>query len=174
MLNEWTNFSLDEVLSYEEAKEGVSRYIEEPLREKGELTNWDLSFEGYIEGHKNSRLIFCRYGKNVGIVFSPADHHGIWAAQREGTLSKGIRAGPLGDLSWGSGQEQRSSLILEFIFRHPASESARSGHQLSRGGFTGIVRIDILEPKLLAAGDAIRRYKLLGPFDDFFIFHLFG
>ena len=57
------------VLSYEEAKEGVSRYIEE---------------------HKNSKLIFCRYGKSVGVVFSPADHHGIWAAQREGTLSKGI------------------------------------------------------------------------------------
>ena len=29
-------------------------------------------------------------GKSVGIVFSPADHHGIWAAQREGNLSKGI------------------------------------------------------------------------------------
>ena len=57
------------VLSYEEAKGGVSRYIEE---------------------HKNSKLIFCRYGKSVGVVFSPADHHGIWAAQREGTLSKGI------------------------------------------------------------------------------------
>ena len=65
-------------------------------------------------------------------------------------------------------------MILEFIFRRPASESARSGHLLSRGGFTGIVRIDILEQKLLAAGDAIRRYKLLGPFDVVFIFHLFG
>jgi hypothetical protein len=45
------------VLSYEEAKDGVSRYIEEPLREKGELTNWDLSFEGYIEEHKNSKPV---------------------------------------------------------------------------------------------------------------------
>ena len=78
------------VLSYEEAKEGVSRYIEEPLKEKGELTQWDLSFAEYIEEHKSSKLIFCRYGKSVAIVFSPADHHGIWAAQREGTLSKGL------------------------------------------------------------------------------------
>jgi hypothetical protein len=78
------------VLSYQEAKEGVSRYIEEPLRGKGELTQWDLSFAEYIEEHKNSRLLFCRYGKSVAIVFSPADHHGIWAAQSEGTVSKGI------------------------------------------------------------------------------------
>jgi hypothetical protein len=78
------------VLSYEEAKEGVSRYIEEPLRERGELTNWDLSFAEYIEEHKNSKLLFCRYGKRVGVVFSPADHHGVWVAQREGTVSKGI------------------------------------------------------------------------------------
>ena len=78
------------VLSYEEAKEGVSRYIEEPLEEKGGLTSWDLSFAEYIEEHKNSKLLFCRYGKSVAVVFSPADHHGIWAAQREGTLSKGI------------------------------------------------------------------------------------
>src|SRR6516225_8620443 len=51
------------VLSYEEAKEGVSRYIEEPLKEKGELTQWDLSFAGYIEEHKNSKLIFCSTAK---------------------------------------------------------------------------------------------------------------
>ena len=76
------------VLSYEEAKEGVSRNVEEPLREKGGPTPWDLSFAEYIEEHKNSKLLFCRYGKSVGIVFSPADHHGIWAA--EGNLSKGI------------------------------------------------------------------------------------
>ena len=78
------------VLSYEEAKEGVSHFIEEPLKEKGELTRWDLSFAEYIEEHKNSKLIFCRYGKSVGIVFSPADHHGIWAAQRKGAHAKGI------------------------------------------------------------------------------------
>jgi hypothetical protein len=78
------------VLSYQEAKEGVSGYIEEPLQEKGGLTSWDLSFAEYIEEHKNSKLLFCWYAKGVGVVFSPADHHGIWAAQREGTLSKGL------------------------------------------------------------------------------------
>ena len=78
------------VVSYEEAKGGISRYIEEPLHEKGELTSWDLSFAEYIEEHKNSKLLFCRYGKSVAIVFSPADDHGIWAAQHEGNLSKGI------------------------------------------------------------------------------------
>jgi hypothetical protein len=78
------------VLSYQEAKQGVSRYIEEPLQKTGELTKWDLSFAEYIEEHKNSKLLFCRYSSRVGIVFSPADHHGIWAMQREGALSKGI------------------------------------------------------------------------------------
>ena len=78
------------VLSYEEAKEGVSHYIEEPLQEKGGLTSWDLSFAEYIEEHKDSKLLFCWYARGVGVVFSPADHHGIWAAQREGTLSKGL------------------------------------------------------------------------------------
>ena len=72
------------VLSYEEAKEGVSRYVEEPLQEMGELTSWDLSFAEYIEEHKNSKLLFCWYDRGVGVVFSPADHHGIWAAQRGG------------------------------------------------------------------------------------------
>ena len=71
-------------------KEGVLRNLEEPLQEMGVLTSWDLSFAEYIEEHKNSKLLFCRYGKSVAIVFSPADHHGIWAMQREGTLSKGI------------------------------------------------------------------------------------
>ena len=56
------------IVSYEEAKGGVSRYIEEPLHEKGELTSWDLSFAEYIEEHKNSKLLFCRYGSRVGIV----------------------------------------------------------------------------------------------------------
>ena len=78
------------VLSYEEAKEGVSRYIEEPLQQKGGLTSWDLSFAEYIEEYKNSKLLFCWYDRGVGVVFSPADHHGIWAAQREGTHAKGI------------------------------------------------------------------------------------
>jgi hypothetical protein len=78
------------VVSYEEAKGGISRYIEEPLHQKGELTSWDLSFAEYIEEHQNSKLIFCWYAKGVGVVFSPADHHGIWAAQRGGALSKGL------------------------------------------------------------------------------------
>jgi hypothetical protein len=78
------------VVSYEEAKGGVSHYIEQPLHETGELTSWDLSFAEYIEEHKNSKLIFCWYAKGVGVVFSPADHHGIWAAQREGSHAKGI------------------------------------------------------------------------------------
>ena len=78
------------ILPYEEAKEGVSRYIEEPLQEKGGLTSWDLSFAEYIEEHKNSKLLFCWYARGVGVVFSPADHHGIWAAQREGSHAKGI------------------------------------------------------------------------------------
>ena len=38
-------------------------------------------------------------------------------------------------------------------------------------GLSGIARIDILEPKLLAVGDAVRGYKLLGSFDDFVSFH---
>ena len=65
-------------------KEGVSRYLEEPLQEMGRLTSWDLSFAEYIEEHKNSKLLFCWYDRGVGVVFSPADHHGIWAAQRGG------------------------------------------------------------------------------------------
>jgi hypothetical protein len=78
------------VLSYQEAKEGVSRYLEEPSNEMADLTDWDLSFAEYIEEHKNSKLLFCRYARGVGIVFSPADHHGIWAMQREGTRGKGV------------------------------------------------------------------------------------
>ena len=38
------------VLAYEEAKKGVSHYIEEPLQVRGELTHWDLSFADYITG----------------------------------------------------------------------------------------------------------------------------
>jgi len=101
------------VLSYEEAKEGVSRYIEEPLKEKGELTQWDLSFAEYIEEHKNSKLIFCQYGKSVAIIFSPADHHGIWAMHREGTSGKGIVADHY--LSRGSGEEERFGLNSELV-----------------------------------------------------------
>ena len=31
-----------------------------------------------------------RFFEGVGIVFSPSDHHGIWAMQREGISGKGI------------------------------------------------------------------------------------
>ena len=78
------------VLSYEEAKAGVSRVIEKPLQEKGALIDWDLSFSEYIEEHKNSKLLFCWYAQGVAIVFSPGDHHGVWAMQREGIKGKGI------------------------------------------------------------------------------------
>jgi hypothetical protein len=78
------------LVSYDEAKSGVSRYFEEPAGQKVELTDWDLSFAEYVEEHKNSKLIFCQYAKGVGIVFSPADHHGIWAARREGVRGKGL------------------------------------------------------------------------------------
>jgi hypothetical protein len=45
------------VLSYEEGKKGISHYILEPLQQRGELTQWDLSFADYIEKHKNSKLL---------------------------------------------------------------------------------------------------------------------
>jgi len=54
------------------------------------LTAWDLSFEEYIEEHKNAKLLCCWYAKDVAIVFSPGDHRGVWAMQREGISGKGI------------------------------------------------------------------------------------
>jgi hypothetical protein len=42
------------------------------------------------------------------------------------------------------------------------------------GSFTGIIGIDILEPKVLAADYAVRYDEFLGPFDDFFFFHFVG
>jgi hypothetical protein len=105
------------VLSYEEAKQGVSHYIEEPLQVKGGLTSWDLSFAEYVEEHKDSKLLFCWYDKGVGVVFSPADHHGIWAAQRP--FKQGARAPALCNLSRGSGEEQRSNLICLSGARYP-------------------------------------------------------
>jgi hypothetical protein len=78
------------VYPYEEAKTAATRFIEGSLEESDVLTGWDLSFEEYIETHKNSKLLFCWYAKGVAIVFSPADHHGVWAMQREGVTGKGI------------------------------------------------------------------------------------
>jgi hypothetical protein len=77
------------VLPFEEAKEGVRHFIEEPLEETDALSRWDLSFSEYIEEHKSSKLLFCWYAKGVGVVLSPSDHHGIWAVQHEGISGKG-------------------------------------------------------------------------------------
>ena len=63
--------------------------VEDPEGEPMVPTDWDLSFDEYLEEHKNSKLLFCWWGPRVGIVFSPADHHGIWAGQREGVKGKG-------------------------------------------------------------------------------------
>jgi hypothetical protein len=78
------------VLPYEEAKERATRFVEGAPEEAIELMDWDYFFEEYIEEHKNSKLLFCWYAQGVGIVFSPSDHHGIWAMQREGVKAKGI------------------------------------------------------------------------------------
>ena len=78
------------VYPYEEARTAATRFIEGSLEETDVLTGWDLSFEEYIEAHKNSKLLFCWYAKGVAIVFSPGDHHGVWAMQREGVRGKGI------------------------------------------------------------------------------------
>ena len=69
------------VYPYEEAKTAATRFIEGSLEESDVLTTWDLSFEEYIEAHKNSKLLFCWYAQGVAIVFSPSDHHGV-AARR--------------------------------------------------------------------------------------------
>jgi hypothetical protein len=78
------------VYPYEEAKSEANRFIEGSPEESEVLTDWDLSFEEYIEEHKNSKLLFCRLARGVAIVFSPRDHHGVWAMQREGIKGKGI------------------------------------------------------------------------------------
>jgi len=78
------------VYPYEEAKTAATRFIEGSAEKSEVLTGWDLSLEEYIEEHKNSKLLFCWYAKGVAIVFSPGDHHGVWAMEREGTRGKGI------------------------------------------------------------------------------------
>ena len=81
------------VLDYDEAKPKIKRFLEERLEdpdaEPDVPTDWDLSFDEYLEEHKNSKLLFCWYGPRVGIVFSPADHNGIWAGRLEGVKGKG-------------------------------------------------------------------------------------
>jgi hypothetical protein len=82
------------VVEYEDDKPKIKRYLEQRLEDpEGEPmvpTDWDLSFDEYLEQHKNSRLLFCWYGPHAGIVFSPSDHHGIWAGRLEGVKGKGI------------------------------------------------------------------------------------
>ena len=78
------------VYPYEEAKTAAIRFIEGSAEKSEVLTGWDLSFEEYIEEHKNSKLVFCWYAQGVAIVFSPGDHHGVWAMEREGIRGKGV------------------------------------------------------------------------------------
>lgn len=81
------------VLEYEGDKPKIKRFLEQPLEDpEGEPavpTDWDLSFDEYLEEHKNAKLLFCWYRPSVGIVFSPADHNGIWAGRLEGVKGKG-------------------------------------------------------------------------------------
>ena len=78
------------VYPYEEAKTAARRFIEGSAEKSEVLTDWDLSFEEYIEEHNNSKLLFCWYAQGVAIVFSPGDHHGVWAMEREGIRGKGM------------------------------------------------------------------------------------
>ena len=80
------------VIEYEDDRPKIKRFLEEPLDPKAEPavpTDWDLSFDEYLEEHKNSKLLFCSYAPRVGIVFSPSDHNGIWAGRLEGVKGKG-------------------------------------------------------------------------------------
>ena len=83
------------VFPYEEAKAATKRFVEESMTESEVLTDWDSSFAKYIEERKNSKLLFCWYAQGVAIVFSPSDHHGLWALQRGGISGKGVL--PAGD-----------------------------------------------------------------------------
>ena len=82
------------VIEYEDDKPKIKRFLEEPLEhpeaEPAVPTDWDSSFAKYIEEHKNSKVLFCWYAQGVAIVFSPSDHHGVWALQREGITGKGV------------------------------------------------------------------------------------
>src|ERR1700734_2231719 len=81
------------VVEYENDRPKIKHFLEAPLEdpdaEPAVPTDWDLSFDEYLEEHKNAKLLFCWYGPKVGIVFSPADHHGIWAGRLEGIKGKG-------------------------------------------------------------------------------------
>ena len=81
------------VIEYEDDKPKIKRFLEERLEdpdaEPDVPTDWDLSFDEYLEEHKNSKLLFCWYTPRVGIVFSPSEHNGIWAGRLEGVKGKG-------------------------------------------------------------------------------------
>jgi hypothetical protein len=77
------------VLPYEEAKAEATRFLKD-LETSNVITDWDLSFEEYIEEHKISKLLLCWLAEGIAIVFSPSDHHGIWTMQREGIKGKGV------------------------------------------------------------------------------------
>src|ERR1700740_2195268 len=80
------------VIEYDDDKPKIKRFLEEPLNPEAEPnvpTDWDLSFDEYLEEHKSSKLLFCWYAPRVGIVLSPSVHNGIWAGRREGVKAKG-------------------------------------------------------------------------------------
>jgi len=85
------------VIEYEVDKPKIKRFLErrleDPEAEPDVPTDWDLSFEKYLEEHRSSKLLFCWYSPSVGIVFSPSDHNGIWAGHLEGVKGKGILPG---------------------------------------------------------------------------------
>ena len=95
------------VLSYEEANEGVSRYIEGPLQEMVGLTSWDLSFAEYIEEHKKLEASILLVRQRCWSCFQsgrPSWHLG-GATRRH--AKQGARTRPLCNLSRGSGEEQK-------------------------------------------------------------------
>jgi hypothetical protein len=85
------------VVEYENDKPLIKRFLEAPLEdpdaEPAVPTDWDLSFDEYLEENKNSKLLFCWFSPKAGTVFSPSDHHGIWAGRLEGVKGKGTLPG---------------------------------------------------------------------------------
>ena len=64
------------VVDYEGDKPKIKHFIEEPLEdpeaEPAVPTDWDLSFDEYLEEHKNSKLLFCWYAPRKGKGTLPA------------------------------------------------------------------------------------------------------
>src|SRR4029077_4741513 len=99
------------VLSSQEAKEGVSRQVEEPLQDKGGVTKWDLSFAEYIEEQQElgTSILPVRLGGWNCFQSGRSSWHLGDATRRH--PKQGDRTGPPGGLSRGSGEAQRSGLI---------------------------------------------------------------